>query len=142
MIPNRVLGVDSTPLTGEWLGGWYLAIFLMDLRPSGWGYAIWTHMGQPLSIWGYALAPFRLGIWTSPFTVGDMDRPLSFSGYGLARFRLGITFCPSCPQTSFAICSRVEHWGQGVLHQVYLASGTHEGGWHLYRNHLSPALGA
>ena len=23
----------------------------------------------------------------------------------------------------------VEHWGQGVLHQVSLASGTREGGW-------------
>ena len=26
----------------------------------------------PLSGWGYGLAPFRLGIWTGPFLVGDM----------------------------------------------------------------------
>ena len=40
-----------------------------------------------------------------------------------------ITFCSLCPHTSFAICYGVEHWGQGVLHQVYWASGTREGGW-------------
>ena len=41
----------------------------------------------------------------------------------------GTSFCPLCPHTSFAICYGVEHWGQGVLHQGYWASGTREGGW-------------
>ena len=44
----------------------------------------------PLSGWGYGPAPFRLGIWTGPFSVGDMDWPLSSWGYGLALFQLGI----------------------------------------------------
>jgi hypothetical protein len=47
-----------------------------------------------------------------------------------------ITFWPSCPQTSFAICYGVEHWGRGVLHQVYLASGTREGGWPFAHGHV------
>ena len=34
-------------------------------------------MDQPTFSWGYGLAPFRLGIWTAPFPVGDMDWPLS-----------------------------------------------------------------
>ena len=47
-----------------------------------------------------------------------------------------INFCPSCPQTSFAICCGVEHWGWGVLHQVSLASGTCEGGGLLHDGHV------
>ena len=48
----------------------------------------------PLSGWGYALAPFQLGIWSGPFLVGDMDQPLSGWGYGPAPFRLGIWVGP------------------------------------------------
>ena len=44
----------------------------------------------PLSGWGYGPAPFRLGIWTGPFSVGDMDWPLFGWGYGPAPFQLGI----------------------------------------------------
>ena len=29
-------------------------------------------MDRPLSIWGYGLAPFKLGIWFGPFPAGDM----------------------------------------------------------------------
>ena len=29
-----------------------------------------------------------------------------------------ISFCPSCPQTSFAICYGVEYWGHSVLYKV------------------------
>ena len=47
-----------------------------------------------------------------------------------------INFCPSCPQTSFDICYGVEHWGQGVLHQVYWASTSREGGWPLHDGHV------
>ena len=47
----------------------------------------------------------------------------------LACLLWSIIFFTSRPRTSFAICYGVEHWGQGVLHQVYWASGTCEGGW-------------
>ena len=69
LIPTPVLGVDSTPRMGEWVGGWV----------GGWDGAIWDDfssctcpfpvgdMFRALSNWGYGLAPFRLGIWTGPF---------------------------------------------------------------------------
>ena len=70
--------------------------------------------------------------------VGGWDGAISGWGYGPAPFphllshsaRLlrSIGFCPSCPSTSFAICYGVDYWGKGVLHQVYWASGTREGG--------------
>ena len=39
-------------------------------------------MDRPLSNWGYGSAPFKLGIWISPFPIGDMEQPLSNWGYG------------------------------------------------------------
>ena len=51
----------------------------------------------------------------------------------LACLLWSITFCTLGPHTSFAICCGVEHWGQGVLHQVYLASGTRKGGWSMIK---------
>ena len=81
-IPTPVFGVDSTPWMGEWVGWWDVAIW--D------DFSSWTcpylvgDMDQPLSSWGYGLAPSWSGIWTSPFLVGDMDWPLSSWEYGLA----------------------------------------------------------
>ena len=43
---------------------------------------------------GFGLAPFRLGIWTGPFLVEDVDQPLSSWGYGLPLFHLGICTGP------------------------------------------------
>ena len=61
--------VDSTPRMGEWVGG----------------------MGRFGMISPHGFAPFRLGIWTGPFPIGDMDWPLSNWGYGPA---LSLTCCP------------------------------------------------
>ena len=36
---------------------------------------------------------------------------------------------PLCPQTAFATCYGVDHWGQGVLHQVKWALSSCEGFW-------------
>ena len=147
LIPIPVFGVDSTPRMGEWVGGWNGAIRddfsswtcpfpLGDMdRPLPIGDMHW-----PLSSWGYGPAPFQLGIWTGPFPspiVPHITQCDAFQGYNVllcivkqarwvghmvipsACLLWSITFCPSCPQTSFAICCGVEHWGQGVQHQVY-----------------------
>ena len=41
-------------------------------------------------IHAFCMAPFRLGMWTGPFLIGDMDWLLSEWGYGPAPFQLGI----------------------------------------------------
>ena len=46
---------------------------------GGWDGANW----DDFSSW---MCPFRLGIWTGPFPIGDMDWPLSNLGYGPAPF--------------------------------------------------------
>ena len=44
----------------------------------------------------FCMASFRLGIWTGPFLVGDMDWPLAGWGYGPAPFQLGIWIGRAC----------------------------------------------
>ena len=57
---------------------------------------IWTgpfpvgDMDWPLSNWEYGPSRFRLGIWTGPFLVGDRDWPLSGCGYKPGPFQLGM----------------------------------------------------
>ena len=57
-------------------------LFIRSLNPR--------FLHGPCLVGGYGPAPFRLGICTGPFPVGNMDRPLSGWEYGPAPFRLGI----------------------------------------------------
>ena len=70
LISTPVFGLDSTPRMVELVGGLYAASLLMGLPLCG--------------ISPRGLAPFQLGIWTSPIRVGDW--PLSGLGYGQALF--------------------------------------------------------
>ena len=56
------------------------------ILPLGWVSGWVGGMGQFGMISPHGLIPFRLGIWTGTFLVGDMDRPFSSWGYGLAPF--------------------------------------------------------
>ena len=47
-------------------------------------------MKWPVSIWGYGLDAFHLGIWCGPFPIGDVDWLLFGWAYALALFQLGI----------------------------------------------------
>ena len=88
----------------------------------------------------HGFAPFWLGIWTGPFPspiVPQFANVMHFrattciyvycetstlSSYmviHLVCLLWRISFCPTCPETCFAIAYGVEHWGQGVLHKVY-----------------------
>ena len=73
LIPTPVLGVDSTPRMGEWVG----------------------EMGQFGIISPRGLAPFRFGIWTGPFPIGDLD--WLFSNWGEER-PLSLPYCPPVTQ--------------------------------------------
>ena len=68
-----------------------------------------SEMGWPGVTSPHGLAPFPLGIWTGPFPVWDMDRPLVYMVIHLVRLPRSISFCPLCPQTSFANCHGVDH---------------------------------
>ena len=72
--------------------GRVFGLLLLRIPILGWslpprGVCQWVDgMGQIVMDSPHGLALFRLGIWTGPFLVGDMDCPLSSWGYGPAPF--------------------------------------------------------
>ena len=74
------------------LGIWtYLVLFGdMEWASASWGYGFAHNSRQPVASWGYGKAPFHVGIWHTPFVVGDMDSPYFNREYELPHFKLGM----------------------------------------------------